>query len=46
MKEEIKKLIEEYSEDAIFTGKISSDDIIEGAVTELELIYLMIIDGF
>lgn len=35
MKEEIKKLIEEYSEDAIFTGKISSDDIIESTVTEL-----------
>ena len=35
MKEEIKKLIEEYSEDMFFTGEISSDDIIEGAVTEL-----------
>ena len=35
MKEEIQKLIEEYSEDAIFTGKISSDDIIESAITEL-----------
>lgn len=35
MKEEVQKLIEEYSEDAIFTGKISSDDIIESAITEL-----------
>lgn len=35
MKEEIKKLIKEYSEDAIFTGKISNDDIIESAITEL-----------
>lgn len=35
MKEEIQKLIEEYSEDAIFTGKISSDDIIESTITEL-----------
>lgn len=35
MKEEIQKLIEEYSEDAIFTGKISSDDIIKSAITEL-----------
>ena len=35
MKEEIQKLIEEYSEDAIFTGKIASDDIIESTITEL-----------
>ena len=35
MKEEIQKLIEEYSEDAVFTGKLSSDDIIESAITEL-----------
>ena len=35
MKEEIQKLIEEYSEGAIFTGKISSDDIIESTITEL-----------
>jgi len=35
MKEEIQKLVKEYSEDAIFTGKISSDDIIESAITEL-----------
>ena len=35
MKEEIQKLIEEYSEDAVFTGKLSNDDIIESAITEL-----------
>ena len=34
MKEKIQKLIEEYSEDATFTGKISSDDIIENAIKE------------
>lgn len=37
MKEEIKKLIEEYSEEAVFTGKISSDEIIESSIEELNV---------
>ncbi|MBS5886889.1 SMI1/KNR4 family protein [Clostridium sp.] len=37
MKEEIKKLIEEYSEEAVFTGKISSDEIIESSIEELKV---------
>ena len=37
MKEEIKKLIEKYSEEVVFTGKIFNDDVIECAITELEV---------
>jgi antitoxin YobK len=37
MREEIKKLIEEYSEEAVFTGEISSDEIIESSIEELKV---------